>query len=305
MSYVDVRNWAARSALALAVACASGQVLAQSAAVTPESEFQKRIKVSEDIQPVGEHPFGESISLYNGALSFEENDIKLSGQGPDIELTRTFHPSDVPAESVYYDFIDNAFVDWSLQTPRIETLSAASGTANIDPPSTARWFFISDAQRCSSSGGAPDEFVSFKGTVITYQADDWWHGYQLIVPGSGSQDLLTRDSGNGQVPTMTGSDGNPVKFPLVTKARWAVGCTPSTSNGQPGEGFLAVSPDGTKYYMDVLLYKKTDYMATGGGGALHRRVATMDVSRVVDRFGNSLAYSYDGNGNLVEIDGSD
>jgi len=31
----------------------------QSAAVTPESEFQKRIKVSEDIQPLGENPFGE------------------------------------------------------------------------------------------------------------------------------------------------------------------------------------------------------------------------------------------------------
>lgn len=305
MSNVEVRGWAARSALALVVACMSGQLLAQSSAVTPESEFQKRIKVSEEIQPVGEHPFGESISLYNGALSFEENDIKLTGQGPDIELTRSFHSADAPAQSVYYDFIDNAFVDWSLETPRIETLSAASGTANVDPPATARWFFISDAQRCSSSGGAPDEFVSFKGTVITYKADDWWHGYQLVVPGSGSQDLLTRDAGNAQVPAMTGSDGNPVMFPLVTKARWAVGCTPATSNGQPGEGFVAVSPDGTKYYMDVLLYKKTDYMATGGGGALHRRLATMNVSRVVDRFGNSLTYSYDGNGNLTEIDGSD
>jgi YD repeat-containing protein len=305
MSDVDLRWGKARLALALLVVLGVGQIHAQSAAVTPESEFQKRIKVSEDINPVGDRPFGENISLYNGGLSFEENDIKLSGQGPDIELSRSFHPADVPPDSVYYDFIDNAFVDWSLETPRIETLSAASSTANEDPPPNAQWFFISDAQRCSEAGGAPDEFVSFKGTVITYPADDWWHGYQLIVPGQGSQDLLAKDAGNSQVPTMTDASGNAINFPLLTKSRWAVGCTAATSNGQSGEGFIAVSPDGTKYYMDVLLFKKTDGVAEGGGGALHRRVATMVASRVVDRFGNSVSYTYDANGNLTEVDGSD
>ncbi|PTR33623.1 YD repeat-containing protein [Luteibacter sp. OK325] len=305
MSVIDLRWGRARLALALLVVLGVTPSHAQSAAVTPETEFQKRIKVSEDINPVGEHPFGENISLYNGGLSFEENDIKLSGQGPDIDLTRSFHPADTPPDSVYYDFIDNAFVDWSLETPRIETLSAASSTANEDPAPDAPWFFITDAQRCSESGGPPDEFVTFKGTVITYPADDWWHGYQLIVPGQGSQDLLARDAGNGQVPTMTDASGNAINFPLLSKSRWAVGCTAATTNGQPGEGFIAVSPDGTKYYMDVLQYKKTDGIAEGGGGALHRRVATMVASRVVDRFGNSVSYTYDANGNLTEVDGSD
>jgi YD repeat-containing protein len=305
MSDVVLRLGRARIALALLLVFGIGRVFAQSAAVTPESEFQKRIKVSEDINPVGDHPFGENISLYNGSLSFEENDIKLSGQGPDIELTRSFRPPDTPPDSVYYDFIDNAFVDWSLETPRIETISAASSIANQDPAPDAQWFFITDTSRCSASGGAPDEFVTFKGTVITYPADDWWHGYQLVVPGRGSQDVLARDAGNTQVPTMTDASGNAINFPLVTKARWAIGCTAATTNGQPGEGFIAVSPDGTKYYMDVLLFKATDGIAEGGGGALHRRVATMVASRVVDRFGNSVSYTYDANGNLTEVDGSD
>jgi YD repeat-containing protein len=305
MSDVVLRLGRARIALALLLVFGIGQVFAQSAAVTPESEFQKRIKVSEDINPVGDHPFGENISLYNGSLSFEENDIKLSGQGPDIELTRSFRPPDTPPDSVYYDFIDNAFVDWSLETPRIETISAASSIANQDPAPDAQWFFITDTSRCSASGGAPDEFVTFKGTVITYPADDWWHGYQLIVPGQGSQDILAKDAGNPQVPTMTDAGGNAINFPLVTKARWAIGCTAATTNGQPGEGFIAVSPDGTKYYMDVLLFKKTNGIAEGGGGALHRRVATMVASRVVDRFGNSVSYTYGANGNLTEVDGSD
>jgi YD repeat-containing protein len=306
MSDFGFRWRATKVACAVVVTLFAGQVVAQSAAVTPESEFQKRIKVSEDINPVGDHPFGENISLYNGALSFEENDIKLSGQGPDIELTRSFHPADVPPDSVYYDFIDNAFVDWSLETPRIETLSAASSIANQDPAPDAQWFFISDTNRCSAADGASDEFVTFKSTVITYPADDWWHGYQLIVPGQGSQDLLKRDTTyNGQFPSMTDANGAAINFPLVTKSRWAVGCTAATSNGQPGEGFVAVTPDGTKYYMDVLLFKKTDGVAEGGGGALHRRIATMVASHVVDRFGNSVTYTYDANGNLTEVDGSD
>ena len=33
----------------------------QAANVTPENEYKKRIRVSEDIQPLGENPFGEQI----------------------------------------------------------------------------------------------------------------------------------------------------------------------------------------------------------------------------------------------------
>ncbi|UPG88327.1 hypothetical protein L2Y96_12940 [Luteibacter aegosomaticola] len=302
---VNVRSCMAKVACVLVGMCLAGHSLAQSAAVTPESEYQKRVKVSEDIQPVGDHPFGENISLYNGALSFDENDVTLPGQGPDIVISRSFRPADVPPQSVYYDFIDNALVDWSLETPRIETLSAASSTANLDPPPDAQWYFLSDAQRCSSQLPAQSEFVSFKGTVITYPAENWWHGIQLIVPGQGSQDVLTRDTANTQTPAMVDTSGNAIVFPWLTKARWAIGCLPSTSNGQPGEGFLAVSPEGMRYYMDALFYQRTDYVAEGGGGALHRRLVTMKVSRIVDRFGNTVNYHYDVNGNLTQIDSPD
>jgi hypothetical protein len=35
----------------------------------PESEYKKRINVSEDIQSLGENPLGEHVSLYIGASS--------------------------------------------------------------------------------------------------------------------------------------------------------------------------------------------------------------------------------------------
>jgi len=41
------------------------------------------------------------------------------------------------------------------------------------------------------------------------------------------------------------------------------------------------------------------------GNALRRQAASMLVSRVEDRFGNSLAYRYDGQGNLTVIEASD
>lgn len=36
---------------------------AQSTPVTPEDEFKQKIRVSQDIQPLGEKPFGENINL--------------------------------------------------------------------------------------------------------------------------------------------------------------------------------------------------------------------------------------------------
>lgn len=62
----------------------SMHVWSQSAPVTPESEYQKRIKVSEDIQPLGENLFGEHVSLYSGATSFEQTDVSSSGIGPSM-----------------------------------------------------------------------------------------------------------------------------------------------------------------------------------------------------------------------------
>jgi hypothetical protein len=83
----------------------------QSAPVTPESEYQKRIKVSEDIQPLGENPFGEHVSLYSGSTSFEQADVSSSGNGPSMQITRLFNTPDQTPNLSYKTFLNNAFVD--------------------------------------------------------------------------------------------------------------------------------------------------------------------------------------------------
>lgn len=61
--------------------------------VTPEDEYRKLTRVTEDIQTLGDTPFGEAISLYSGSLSFEQTDISAAGTGPLLQVTRTgFYP---------------------------------------------------------------------------------------------------------------------------------------------------------------------------------------------------------------------
>src|SRR3569623_3236998 len=78
---------------------------AQTNPVTPEQEYKKLIRVSEDIQPLGENPFGENISLYDGSLSFEQTDVSLAGNGPALPLRRRFN---LPEQQARSNQLDNA-----------------------------------------------------------------------------------------------------------------------------------------------------------------------------------------------------
>jgi len=266
--------------------------LEQATAVTPEDEFDKRIRTSQNIQPLGENPFGENISLYNGALTFRQVDIDQPGAGPPIQLVRTFDPSDSsPREGAA-----RAFSDWRLEVPNIQTLTTSQNSS----------FFAGN--RCSNFGSAPSLVFNLgRPAPVIYNAEQWWGGYQLIIPGIGRQDLLRRDASNTLSPQMTDATGAQLTFPIVTRQHWMVTCLAQTSNGQSGQGFLVVSPEGTKYWMDWLIYRGYDNVgfAQPGFGGVDRQMAMMMVSHVEDRFGNSLSYQYDGLGNLVKIQASD
>ena len=271
--------------------CLSFLGVEQAAAVTPEDEFDKRIRTSQNIQPLGETPFGENINLYNGVLNFRQLDIDQPGTGLPIQLMRTFDFSDSsPRESAA-----RAFADWRLEIPSIQTLTTSENQ-----------FFTGN--RCSEFGKAPSVVFNLgRPAPVIYNAEQWWGGYQLIIPGIGRQDLLRRDASNTLSPQMVDAAGTQMTFPIVTRQHWMVTCLAQTSNGQGGQGFLVISPEGTKYWMDWLIYRGYDNVgfAQPGFGGVARRMAMMMASRVEDRFGNSLSYQYDGSGNLVKIQASD
>jgi len=178
-------------------------------AVTPEQEYKKLTRVNEDIQPLGANPFGEEVSLYGGSLSFDETDISPAGSGPLLQLSRSFHtietrPSD-PTGGLSSDSIDGAFSDWDIDIPRISTLVGYHGTPPVWTVQRGTYPYA----RCSHFS-APATIPGWQGNA-DWEPTTFGSGYQLIVPGAGSQDLLGRDAGNSLAPT-----GGPTVYPILT-----------------------------------------------------------------------------------------
>lgn len=322
----------------------------------PEDEYRKLIRVNEDIQPLGEHPFGENINLYDGSLSFTQTDISLPGNGPTLQLIRRF---EVYGNTPEYGVAEPVFANWELEVPRLETLTAGI-PPTPDNPTGMRMWDISGAghvqgidgwqtDNTGSYGGDPNADVNARCTNFTappsvvrrlgdpdlqfWDPEDWWRGYHLIMPGEGGQDILANlDS------------ASKATYPAVTKQHWRFSCLSATANGQPGEGFLGHAPDGTLYWFDFLVYRGAESMSrqlldgTAGirrpsrieqlanasieglisllsgsskahaalmSDGIYRSLGVLLVTKVQDRFGNTLNYSYDAAGYLTGITASD
>lgn len=112
-------------------------------------------------------------------------------------------------------------------------------------------------------------------------------------------------------------------YPVVTAGLWSIACLPQLKNGS-GEGFLAISPDGTRYYFDwmakfearrmtksdpserpaLTAYRTADSELVArppldapvprlGVYVLTRDDVWLLPSQVIDRFGNVVTYTYD------------
>lgn len=276
-------------ACALLCLLLAGQVAAQvagSPTVSASDEFGQKRRPGEVVQPDGVTPFGEIVDAYDGSISWSQVDGSLIGAGPSMEIRRSFHIPDLPLSRTARPALDAGLGDWVLDIPRLETLSAP-----LDDGSG--WFFADDDNRCAHLGAAPD--------AGGLSAGDWWHGYTLSVDGV-SQTVLARTDGSTPPLQMSGPEG-PIVFKGLTRKGWSLGCTTHDWRGAPTQGFVAVSPEGTQYWLDRMSSRSADSMDRGDGTALSRRRVSMLPSRVVDRSGNVVTYEYDDNDNLVRMSG--
>lgn len=294
-----------RAASRLLLSTALGLVLlpAQAGEKTYAEEYQNRIKSASNVQALGDSPFGESTDLYTGSTTFSQTDLVLEGKGPPIQITRSSNDSDSSAVNIYQF---SGFGDWQLEVPMIETIApgtlkfnSTAGEWKVWGPSSAT------TDRCTYFGEMwtpPDGY--YNPGSLTAPAYSWWSGYTLKIPGAGSQPILTR-----LAATPTPATGN---YPGVTTQHFQIGCQAGlgTTNGQPGQGFVVLGPDGTKYFMTHLSYAmyETYVEAEPADPSIHYRVgrviARMKASRVEDRFGNYITYTYTGD-KLTGITGSD
>jgi YD repeat-containing protein len=176
---------------------------------------------------------------------------------------------------------------------------------------------IAPQQRCTQFGKPAPAWDMNRSS--TWTGDEFWNGTFLYVPGMGDQEVLRRGANNTQAP----ADGH--SYPLVTRNHWQFRCLAGLANDTSpgkvaGQGFIAVSPEGTTYQFDQMVSRATSFLekpvprplgteSTAPGprvGSLaidatpnqyydlrmRRAEVWMLPTRITDRFGNTVTYVY-------------
>jgi len=300
----------------IALLCWVSFAAAQTATSSYE-ETSKLIRAPHAVTTLGENLFGDTVNLYNGTLQFVQVDVSLPGNNAlPVAVGRRLQAGTRSSGL-------RPFGKWDLEIPHLHGMfSNKDGWAAAGGNKGAR---------CSAFGAPP----AVKGTNNTgvWNPEEFWQGSFLYIPGSGDQQLLKRNPANVLVP-----GGATASFPVVTAQFWALKCLPTLANdpgGTGGEGFVAVSPEGTSYRFDHMVAYgalqlarvggtdtasapgdtalsaqakgDTDTNALAGKELLQRQEVWLLPTLITDRFGNSVVYSYDSAhpANVISISASD
>ncbi len=277
---------------------------ADSAAESVYSEAGKLVRADPTIAGLGPDLFGDKVNLYNGALEFVQHDLAIPGhQNLPVGVSRKFNASSTHRAK-------GMFADWDLEIPRMQGIFAnrAGWVVQGDPRSGI-------SRRCTNAHFEPPTVPDRFNSGGSFSAAEYWHGNFMYAPGIGAQELLVRHAD-------TPAPDNKYAWPLTTRSQWAVRCGINLRNGS-GEGFVAVSPNGTEYQFDWLVRRTysplvksnlqpqprtagDDEKSTGPAKVvppsparvpddyqLSRDEIWILPSLATDRFGNTTRYNYD------------
>lgn len=292
---MSVRSAQARRFLSPLLLLASGLVFAQSHEEEPPAEqmviaasaasdgkepweeTDRRIQASQKVSALGNNLFGDQVSNSNGTLSFSVTDVSLPGNNSlPVGITRTFKVENHAAEYVTgrtgyaSDFM---LADWDIEIPSISGIFAADWVASGSSPQN----------RCSA-GTVPPSLTVNSQVVLT---ESYWHGNTVTLLQGGGELLLA----NGTAP----KPSNGTTYVWTTPDAAYLSCL-STVKNTTGEGFLAIDSNGTKYWFDWMAqYKEPNLKvakATPGYLYVTRRRNVLYPTRIEDRFGNYVTYTY-------------
>jgi RHS repeat-associated protein len=223
---------------------------------------------SQNITTLGADLMGDKVNLYNGALEFNQTDVSLPGNNALPVAVARRHVAGRDR------MIQGEFGDWDLDVPQMHGVFAAA-TGWVGSTGTTA--------RCTNYGPPPTYVAS--ATAFWY-AEEFWQSNFMSIPGFGNQEILRRSAAN----TLAPSDGQ--SYPLVTRDHWQIRCLPSLINGA-GEGFIALSPEGTQYRFDWLATRSQPTLRFSTGAPLARAEVRLRATLVTDRFGNTVSYTDD------------
>lgn len=283
-----------RMSLVVASVLFSGAVYATDPAV--DQEIDLLVKADDQLAAHGDQSLGDNVDLYTGAMTFRQVDVSLPGNSKlPVAVVRRFYPGTHPhgQEWLYYNDPDigtRQFLDWSLEVPQI----------NFPLPQGTAW----PNTRCSTQWLPPRVTTVENGQIYGWDKSQYWQGYNVQLVGSTTMML---------VPA-AGAFQRPANFIWVGADNIGFSCTNTAkdlSGNSVGEGFVAWLPDGTSYTFDLLKTEPARSLTIPPDGegtlgySLQRTLNRMLVTRITDRFGNTVDYRYDASGNITDIVGSD
>lgn len=253
---------------ALGLCLVSGTLRAQSP-LMPPVEYEKRIRATEMVSALGGDLFGDQVSLYNGSTEFTATDIDIPGNhAVPVRLSRRFKvDSKKQVENL------GGFGAWDIDVPYVYGMFPG-GTQWIEPSRAGE-------ERCSGTW--------LPKVPVNQRLSDVWNGNFLHLPGSGDQEILMLRTTNNPVP----SDGH--AYTRSTRDGFRFRCVSNGVNNYPGEAFVGVSPDGTKYFFNTAATRSAGAIkGTRFRPSFGRVRVYLMATRVEDRFGNGVNYNYGG-----------
>ncbi|WP_267102541.1 hypothetical protein [Xanthomonas sacchari] len=231
-----------QAALVGATLCAFSLAHAQSVI----DQYNRSVKTSMEIAPLGPDAFGEQVSMLDGALSFRQVDVSVKlNSGLPMSVGRTLsiqdQTPDQQGRNTYRGGSPFGLM-WDLDVPYLKVVADARiGWTGVD----------GSGSRCSKGDAAPPVQGVTPFSMVSYSSEYYYTGVYANISGYGSEFLRTPFG-----HTMP-NDGNAYK--KVSRSNWRASCTPSIKNGA-GEGFVVLLPDGIKLTFDWMVSRPTTYL---------------------------------------------
>ncbi|HJU40826.1 MAG TPA: hypothetical protein VJ724_14745, partial [Tahibacter sp.] len=265
-------------------------------AIEFQEEYAKQIKAAETVSPLTGDLFGDSVSLYTGAVEFSATDASLPGNNAlPVAFGRRF-----AIESRGEGAKRFLLGDWDIDIPYISSVHVAGQGWTVDIGGTV------SSLRCAGPrdpGEVAPPATDYGNPAVTWLPEEFWAAPTLYIPGRGSNSILFA---NTQLQQPVGPK-QPAKW--VTKDNTFLYCTDlAAGSGGQGDGFSAWTPDGFKYTFNHLVTMPYASLIHRTGQIASRVVAREEVrlypTRIEDRYGNAVVYTWSG-GQLQSIRSAD